>query len=129
MKKKNISVTTKTPDAKTSAETIAENSASFGKTWFWRIFHTLLMFFGSYAVIVGTTLEIPVVIPFILGGLGFSVTSAMSNAEYIVAFCAGLFLTLWLVIIDYLIVRLFWRTYKKNIKKTVHTDKDGKVKY
>lgn len=126
-KNKKISVT-----SKTSVETTTENGAgSFLKIWMIRLFHTALMFFGAYFIIIATVLNIPVIIPFVLGGLGFTVTSTMSNAEYIVAFCAGIFLTLWLVIIDFLLVRAGWKLYKKNIHKTVvrKNDNDGKTSW
>lgn len=128
-KKKSGSISMSTNTKTTETEEIVDNSLSFGAAWFWRIFHTLLMLGGSYAVIITTVIEIPVIIPFMLGGLGFSVTSTMSNAEYIVAFCAGLFLTLWLVILDFLIIRAFAKLYRRNIDKTVSKNKDGKAKW
>lgn len=104
---------------RTESNTRKHNGKSLARAWVFRFFHTIFMFFGAYFVLIFTALNIPTIIPFILGGMGFSVTSGMSNAEYIVAFCAGIFLTAWLVIGDFLIIRAAWRLYKKNIKKTI----------
>lgn len=127
MKSKKTKPVSKTKESIEKVEQVGNNITLTVKKVALTLFYTAFAIVAAYAVLLFTAMNIPVIISFILGGLGFSVTSTMSNAEYVVAFCTGIFLTLCFVKLDCVIIRVLWKIYSK-LMKTVFPKKKSETK-
>lgn len=78
-------------------------------------FHTIFLIAITYFVVLFGTINIPNILAYILGGLGFGAANA-TGSEFIVSLMAGFFLTGWIFLISFIILRFAFRIYVRNIK-------------
>lgn len=101
------------------AERKKARKGSFGKTFviFTKgFFHTMFLFVVSYLVIFAGTTTMPNILSYILGGLGFTNASA-TGAEFIVSLSTGLFLAGWVFLISFILLRMAYKVYIRNMRK------------
>ena len=88
------------------------------KVWIAFVLSTGIMLALDYFVVLAGTICVPTVLSYILGGLGFSGTDiSQSSSVFIVSLCAGVFLTAWLFVFAFVIVKIIWRSYVNAVSK------------
>lgn len=88
----------------------------FIKRWIIRLFYTLFFSVFVYVLIMTCTSMIPVVMGYIVGSMGYDLSSV---AEVLLAGFSGLFFTAWIFTISYFLVKKAFGLYMKQIKKTI----------
>lgn len=89
---------------------------NFIKRWAVRLFHTFFMLLFIYLVVISCTSLIPAGLGYIIGSLGYSLSSM---AEVLLAFFSGLFFTAWIFVGTLFLVKQVGKVYIRNIKKTL----------
>lgn len=82
------------------------------------LFHSFLFFGFCYVLILMFTILIPSILAYVLGSLGFESADA-NGAVLIVSLASALFLTAWIFICCFFVVRFVWKIYKRNMKKSL----------
>lgn len=107
---------------------VERQSIGASKHWFIKgVFHTIAMLAASYFVILLGTISTPNILAYILGGLGFGGSEAQSGAVFIVSLCAGIFLTAWIFIGSFVLIRFFAKVYVRNIRRTLSEESNAKI--
>jgi uncharacterized membrane protein len=104
---------------KEQAGPIGTRILKFFKRWGLRLVYSAIMFLIAYLVILAGTMITPSILSYILGGLGFGGTDTQTGSVFVVSLMAGFFLTGWIFLISFIILRACWRVYIKNIRATL----------
>lgn len=80
-------------------------------------FHTFFIVVFIYFIILFCTVMTPQILAYVLGGLGFGGNDIQSGAVLIVSLMAGFFLTAWIFVISFAVIRFCWKIYVSNMRK------------
>lgn len=104
--------------------TVAVNKV---KNFFARLFHTILIAAASYFTILLGTISVPTILAYILGGLGFGGSEAQSGSVFIVSMMAGFFLTAWIFVGSYMLLKALAKIYVRNIRRTLSDKTNARI--
>ena len=108
-------------------EVVTGKRKGYGKMVFFGFFHTCALLALSYLIVLIGTIGIPTILAYILGGLGFGGSEVQSGSVFIVSMMAGFFLTAWVFVGSFVLVRGIARIYVRNMRNLFTDEMNAKI--
>lgn len=113
---------------KTTSKVVEKQSnGGYVKRFLVRVFHTVVMLLVNYLIVIIGTISVPTILAYILGGLGFGGSEGQSGSVFIVSMMAGFFLTAWIFVGSFVLIRGVVKIYIRCIRRTFSDEMNDKI--